>query len=166
MHLVRGHQPDADVVMLLIVPVEEWAAEAAGVLDAPKALGKPWLILQGFEVALGERVVVGGVRAVVRTGDAEIGQQQSRRLGLHRTAAIGMQRELTGRHVVFGDRVIEQRPEQRGAFGIGDAPADHAAAEDVEDHIEIEVGPLGWSHQLGDVPGPDFVGTFGQHSGF
>src|ERR1700723_3503010 len=27
---------------------------------------------------------------------------------------------------------------------------------------EIEVTPFGWSHQLGDVPGPDLVRPFGQ----
>ena len=65
MHLVGGHQPDSDMVMLLIVPVEEPAAEAFGILDAAKALREAWLILQGFEVALRERVVVGGMRSVV-----------------------------------------------------------------------------------------------------
>jgi hypothetical protein len=81
-----------------------------------------------------------------------IGEQQGGCLGLHRAAAIGMQGELAWRHVVFGDGVVEQRPEQHGAFGIGDTPADGAAAEDVEDDIEIEVGPFGWPHQFGDIP--------------
>ena len=67
---------------------------------------------------------------------------------------------------MFGDRVIEQWPEQRGAFSIGDTPADHAAAEDVEDDVEVEVAPFGWSHQLGDVPGPHLVRTFRQQFGF
>ena len=165
MHLVRGHQADPGMVMVLVVPIEEAAAEASGVLDAAEALGEARLILQGFEVAFGERVVVGGVRPVVRTGDAEIGEQQRGGLGLHRAAAIGVQGELTGRHVVFRDGVVEQRPEQRGAFGIGHAPADHAAAEDVENDVEIEVAPLRWPHQFGDVPGPDLVGTFGQKFG-
>ena len=55
-----------------------------------------------------------------------------------------MQRELTGRHVVFRDGIVEQRFEQRGAFRVRHAPAHHPAAEDVEDHIEIEVAPLRW----------------------
>jgi hypothetical protein len=41
-----------------------------------------------------------------------------------------VQRELTGRHVVFGDGVVEQWAEQARGFGIGDAPTDDAAAED------------------------------------
>jgi hypothetical protein len=71
MHLVRGHQADPGVVVVPVVPVKERATEAAGVLDAAEALGEPRLILQGLEVAFGERVVVAGVRAVVRAGDAE-----------------------------------------------------------------------------------------------
>ena len=75
MHLVRGHQADAGVMMVLVVPVEEAAAEAPGVLDAAEALWEAWLIFQGLEVALGERVVVGCVRSVVRASDPEIGEQ-------------------------------------------------------------------------------------------
>jgi len=56
-------------------------------------------------------------------------------------------------------------PEQRGALCIGHAPADHATTEDVEDDVDIEVAPLGWSHQLGDIPGPDLIGPFGKEFG-
>ena len=58
MHLVRGHQTDPAMVMLLVVPVEEGSAEASGVLDTAEAFGKARLILQRLEVAFGEGVVV------------------------------------------------------------------------------------------------------------
>ena len=64
------------------------------------------------------------------------------RLGLHRAAAIGVQGQLAGEYAVLGDGVIEQRAEQRGGLGVGDTPADDAAAEDVENDVEIEVTPL------------------------
>ena len=73
-----------------------------------------------------------------------------------------MQGELARRHAVFGDGIVEQRAEQGGGFSVGDTPADHAAAEDVEDDIQIEIVPLGGSHQFGDIPGPDLVGAFGE----
>ena len=152
MHVVRRHQADPGVVMVLVVPVEEAAAEAFGVFDAAEALREPRLILQGLEVAFGERVVVGGMRAVVRAGDPEDRRAAGRLPWPSSGRAIGTQGELAWRHVVFGDGVVEQRPEQHGAFGIGDTPADGAAAEDVEDDIEIEVGPFGWPHQFGDIP--------------
>jgi hypothetical protein len=66
-----------------------------------KQLLRPRLGLQGFEVAFAERIVVGGMRPVVRTGYPEVGEQQCGGLGLHRAAAVCMQSELTGRHVVF-----------------------------------------------------------------
>ena len=102
----------------------------------------------------------------MRTGDAKIGQQKRGRFGLHWAAAIGVKSELTSRHVVFGDGVLEQRPKQRGAFRIGDAPADHPAAENIQDHVEVEIGPLRRPHQFGYVPRPDLVGLFGQQFGF
>ncbi len=109
MHLVRGHQTDPGMVMLLVVPVEELAAEASGVLDTAEAFGEARLVLQGLEVAFRERVVVGRVRAVMRPGDAEVSKQECGGFRLHRGAAIGVQRELTRRHVMFFDRIVKQR---------------------------------------------------------
>ena len=50
-----------------------------------------------------------------------------------------MEGQLAGRHGVLGEGVVEQRLEQGGALGIGDAPADDPAAEDVENDVQIEV---------------------------
>jgi hypothetical protein len=74
MHLVWSHEADTGVVMVLVVPVEETAAEAFGVLNAAEPLGEPRLVFQGLEVALGERVVIGCMRAVVRAGNTEVGE--------------------------------------------------------------------------------------------
>ena len=38
-----------------------------------------------------------------------------------------------------------------------DHPADDVAAEDVEDDVEVEVGPLHRAQQFRDVPRPDLV---------
>jgi hypothetical protein len=56
--LVRGHEADPGMVMVLVVPVEELPAETSGVLDAAEAPWEARLIFQGFEMAFGERVVV------------------------------------------------------------------------------------------------------------
>jgi hypothetical protein len=74
--------------------VEKPAAKVPGVLNAPEPLRKSRLVFQGFEVAFGERVAVGSVRSVERTGDTKIGQQKRGRFGLHWPAPIGVQREL------------------------------------------------------------------------
>lgn len=107
MHLVGRHQSDADVMVILVIPSEEAAAEGPGILDAAEALGELRLVLESLEVAFGERIVVRGMRPVVRTGDAKIGEQQGGGLGLHRATAIGMEGELAGRHLVLGDGVVE-----------------------------------------------------------
>ena len=106
---------------------------------AAEAFGKFGLVFEGLEVGFRERVVVGGVGPAVRLGDAEIGQHQGGSLGLHRPAAIGVEGQLAGHHGVLGESVIEQRLEQGGALGIGDAPADDPAAEDVENDVQVEV---------------------------
>jgi len=64
MHLIRRHQADPGMVVILVVPIEEPSAEVPGVLNALEPLRKPRLVFQGFEVALGERVVVGRERPV------------------------------------------------------------------------------------------------------
>jgi len=56
--------------------------------------------------------------------------------------------QLAGRHGVLGEGVVEQGLEQAGALGIGDAPADDPAAEDIENDVEIEVAPFRRSCQL------------------
>jgi hypothetical protein len=55
MHLVRGHQADPGVVVVLVVPIEEFPAKASGVLDAAEAFGKARLVFQRLEVAFGKR---------------------------------------------------------------------------------------------------------------
>src|SRR5450756_674324 len=89
------------MVMILIVPIEEAAAERFGVLDATEALRKLRLVFHGFEVAFRERIVIGGVRPAVRFGDAEIGEQQCRGLGAHRATAVRVQGELAFRRGMF-----------------------------------------------------------------
>ena len=48
------------------------------------------------------------------------------------------------------------------ALPVGDHPADDIAAEDIEDDVQIEVGPLRRPAQFGDVPAPELVGAGGQ----
>ena len=43
-HLIWRHQADASMVVILIIPIEEAAAEGLRVLDAAEPLRKPRLI--------------------------------------------------------------------------------------------------------------------------
>lgn len=58
MDLIGCHQANAGMMVVLIVPGEEVAAEGFGVLDTAEALGKLRLILECLEVGFRERVVV------------------------------------------------------------------------------------------------------------
>ena len=65
MHLVGCHQAETSMVMRLVVPCEECAAEYFGVLDAAEEFLECRLIFQGLEVAFRERIVVGDMRPAV-----------------------------------------------------------------------------------------------------
>jgi hypothetical protein len=73
----RRQQLQAGMVMLVVIPRKELLAEAAGILDGTEAIRVVGPILHGFEVSLGEWIVVGDVRAALGLHDTEIGQQQS-----------------------------------------------------------------------------------------
>jgi hypothetical protein len=77
----------------------------------------------------------------MRLGDAEVGQQDGG-LGGHRRPAIGVDRELPTVDALAGARLADELLRERGALPMGHHPADHAAAEDIEHHVQVEVGPL------------------------
>jgi len=54
---------------------------------------------------------------------------------------------------------------QLRAIAISDHPANYVTAEDIQDHVEIEVRPLRRAEQFRDVPAPELVGTGGQQLG-
>src|ERR1700704_1156007 len=54
---------------------------------------------------------------------------------------------------------------QLRAFAISDHPAHYVAAENIEDHVEIEVCPSLRAEQFRDVPAPELGGTGGQQFG-
>ena len=98
----------------------------------------------------------------MRLGDAQIGHQKSHRLGSHDLAAVGMDGELPGGNLVFADGFFDELPGQFGAFSRRHHPAGDVATEDVQDDVEIKVGPFGGPHQLGNIPTPELIGSSGQ----
>jgi hypothetical protein len=116
-------------------------------------------------MGFGEGVVVGDVRARVGLGDAEIGEEQRDGLGGHRRVAVGVDRELRGEDPLPLARGADQLLGERGGLLRGNHPADDVAAEDVEDHVQVEVRPLGGAVELGDVPRPQLVGSRSEQLG-
>ncbi len=68
----RGHQLEAGVMMLVVVPREELLAETSGLFEGPEAVGEARPIFQCFEVGLRVGVVVRDMRATMRLDDTEI----------------------------------------------------------------------------------------------
>lgn len=58
---------------------------------------------------------------------------------------------------MLGHCVVEQSLEQDSAFSVSDTPADNFVAENIDDDVEIEIGPFRGPLEFGDVPRPDFI---------
>ena len=99
-------------------------------------------------------------------GDAEIGQQESHRLAAHRRAAVGVDGELIRQDDLLFGSFFDEGPGEFGALARCHHPTDDVATEDVQYHVEIEVGPLYGTTQLGDVPTPQLVGRGSQQFRF
>ena len=161
----RGHQADSTMAVFVVVPLEELPAVNASVLDRAEALREVGSVFQSFELRLGVRIVIRDVRAAVGLGDIEIDEQRGYSLRSHAGAAIGMERESPGRDVFFLHGIGDEVLGEFGGLPMSDQPADDIATVDIEDHVEMEAGPLGRALQFGDVPGPHFVGADRQEFG-
>src|ERR1039457_1318905 len=93
---------------------------------------------------------------------AQIGQHQRHRLRGHRGSSIRVYGQRSCGDALFLAGCRDQPLGQFGRFAGSYHPAHHIAAEDIEDDIEMEVGPFGWAQQLGYIPTPDLIGPGGQ----
>src|SRR5437867_10344753 len=159
------HHADPGVAMLGVVPGEELTAKRSPILHGSKPVGEAWAVLEGLELRLRVRVVIGDVRPREGLRDAEVGQEHGDRLAIHGRAAVGVDDELARADLLLLAGVLDE------PFGEGrvllprEHPSGNVAAEDVKDHVEVEVGPLHRTEQLADVPRPDLVGGRGQQLG-
>ncbi len=62
--------------MLALVPTEELAAMGTRMLDGTEAVGEVQSVLQGSELRLRVRIVIGGVRPRVRLRQAEVDHEK------------------------------------------------------------------------------------------
>ena len=58
-------QPDATVIMLVVVPIEESTTEPQCILVAAKAFREVGTVLHGLELAFGKWIVIGNMRSAV-----------------------------------------------------------------------------------------------------
>src|SRR5579862_9974741 len=100
--------------------------------------------------------------ATVRFGHPQVHQQLLDDFAGHRAAPIRMEAELTRRDLLRQAGLQDELLGKLCAFSGCDAPPDDVTAEDVDDYIQIEVGPLARRLELGDVPAPDLIWPCGQ----
>ena len=84
MDIVRGEHGNAAMSMLGVVPRKECSTKGDGGGDVVKAPGEAWVILQGLELSLGKRVVIGHLGAAQGARDPEVGEQLRGALARHR----------------------------------------------------------------------------------
>ena len=76
-----------------------------------------------------------------------------------------MEAELPAGDALLGAGRGDELLGQDGGLAGGDHPADDVAAVDVQDHVQVVVGPFRRAVQLGDVPGVDLVRPGGDQLG-
>jgi hypothetical protein len=79
----------------------------------------------------------------------------ARELGLYPTRIFGWLAAYRSGGWVASESLRKFREDEPARYHRVRRNANDAPAENVDDDVEIEVGPFGWSHQLGDIPGPD-----------
>jgi hypothetical protein len=68
-----------------------------------------------------------------------------------------MDGELSWHNALFRAGFPDQTLCQSRAFPVGHQIADDEATKNINNNIEIKVGPFGRSQEFGDIPGPDLV---------
>ena len=84
----RGEQGQARVVMVVVVPAEEVAEPGAAMERRVEAAGVVGLVLEGLELGLAVRVVVGDARAAKAARGAERIEELGERVALDRKSVV------------------------------------------------------------------------------
>ena len=98
-------------------------------------------------------------------GNSEVSQEQTHGLAPHRAATVRVKGELVGFNVLLATALGDEALGERGTFSVSQHPANHVAGEDVEDDVEVVVGPLGGATKLRDIPRPNWFGASANSSG-
>ncbi len=107
-HIGRCEQRQARVLVMIVVPVEEFGAPGACMLHATETAREIGLVLECLELRLGEGVVVGHARSTMTGIDTELGQQIEEPVCGHRRAAVLMHTQASRFNAMPGDCVGEQ----------------------------------------------------------
>jgi hypothetical protein len=74
--------------------------------------------------------------------------------------------QLAGLDILLDAGLLNESFGQGILFPMSDHPSNDISAEYVHDDIKIKVGPFHWAFELGDIPGPNLIGSGGKQFGF
>ena len=77
-----------------------------------------------------------------------------------------MDGELPVGDILLDARLLDEALCKGGAFTMGHHPADHITAEDVQDDVEVKIGPLYRPFEFCDIPRPYLVRFARKQFGF
>ena len=130
------------MAVLGVVPREERAAVTNRRLDAEETAREAGMVLQGLKLRFRERIVIGDLRTAQGSRHSEVGEQLRGALARHRCASVRVQRQHLGFDPLLVAGLFDQATSQGRVLSVGHHPAHHVAAEDVEQDVEVVVGPL------------------------
>ena len=90
-------------------------------------------------------------------GHAQVGQQLSDTFGGHAAAPVGMQSKLLLLDQLSVAGFAGQALGQFGRLAVSYYPTHDTTAEDVDDDVEVKIGPFGGAFELGDLPRPHLI---------
>ena len=153
------------MAVLGIVPAEERSTERLGLALIPEPSGKRGMVLQGFELSLGKRVVIRHLRPAQRAGHAEVSEKLSGALARHWSSPIRVQGQDPGLDAMLQAALLDQPAGQGRVLPVRHHPAHDVAAVDVHDDVEVVIAPLLRPEQPRDIPGPHLVRRRGHQLG-
>jgi len=150
-----GHEADAAVLVLEVVPADEGGHPLTGVLDGGKSVARVrWTVLHRPEQRLGERVVVGHARPAERRDDAEPLEGGEHGRALHGGTIVGVQHPASqvDRRMSLGPDAVDECARQLRRLLRVYLPAKDLAAPYVEDEVQEEELTAHMALEIGDVP--------------
>ena len=164
-HRCWGVHRDPGMPVLIIVVPEEVAAEYVDVFDGPEFAGERRAVLEGLEVRLRIRVIIGYVRAGMGLVDAEPRVQPGDGIRCHGGSAVGVDR-LRRDPSVSLDGVLDEFFREGSVLGRPGLPVNGFPGVDVDDDVQQVPYAAGGSFQFRDVPGPYLVRAVSHQLGF
>lgn len=142
------------MALIVVVPLKKGWAKGARIFNRTKLLGNQRLLLEGFALSVGIRIVIRHMGTRMSLGHTAIGPQQGNCFCSHGSASIRMEGQLCGLNLLLLDGLFNQSFCQGCGFSVSYHPAHHVATEDIEEDIKREVSPLGRSIKFRHGPRP------------